>query len=219
MSIQIENENYLRKYPLSEDATGLSDSGSEIPYDVIVGLSVTTYVALPLFRISSIYVGPGIISVVLSDSSGVVATASGEYDSVAALKSMRDGVFGTVEFGHASFDSPMKFRFSSFKQSSISEFCVLSFPRVGVYMLEDASSGETATGSVEFDFGGQVSTTVSSTDDGTDIVTMELSQSAKNAIADRCMPTSLNDSCVSPVIQTINGMNVNSDGEFAVVFE
>ena len=219
MNIQIENENYLRKYPLGEDATGISDDGLEIPYDAIVGLSVTTYVALPLFRISSIYIGPGMISVVLSDSSGVVATASGEYDSVVALNARRDGVSGTIELGHASFDSPMKFRFSSFAQSGISDFCVLAFPRVGVYMLEDASSGETATGSVVFDFGGQVSTSVSSTDDGTDIVEMELSQAAKNAIADRCMPTSLNDSCVSPVIQTINGMNVNSEGEFAIVFE
>ena len=220
MTIQLENENALRNYPLAENVTTVSDDGSSFPYSLITGLNISSYVELEDTRISSIYEGPGLVSVVISDSAGVVATATSTESGTVRLSSMRDGVFGSVTFYMSdAVTQPRRYRFSTPEQSAISSFCILVFPFGGVKKFEDQSSGEEATGDVKFDFAGKVKSTCSELDNGGMNVDLSLLPAAVKAVDGNCIPMSLSEACISPVIRSINGLEPNENGEIAIIFE
>lgn len=219
--IQFENANELRRYPLSEDATCVDDTGVPLPDNVLVDMSVASFRALPGLRVSSVHVGPGLVSVSLSDDSGAVATATvvaAAFEPYApvALDSLRDGVSGYVSFGEIDRTSRAMYRFSTEAQSAVHPFCVFEFPGAGVIEFVDDSSGERVSGDVVFDFGRYIDAHVES--DGHTVV-LDLSDGMARTMDTGCVPTDLNTSCTAPVIQTINGVEPDSDGEIAIVFE
>lgn len=218
-AVQFENANELRKYPLSEAATCVDDSGRPFPDNIVVDLSIASVSELPHLRVSSVHVGPGLVSISFSDDNGAVATATAvdpsDYEPV-GLDPLRDGVSGHVVFGRFDRSSRSTYRFSSAAQSAVHEFCVFEFPVAGVKAFVDDMSGGSATGDVVFDFGRYVDARMSG--DGSTVV-LSLSDSLARTLDTGCVPTDLNTSCLAPVIQTINGVEPDSNGEIAIVFE
>lgn len=219
--IQWENENALRKYPLSELATCVDDAGKEFPTGILTGLSIVSFSKLDGPRVSSLYVGPRLVSLIISDGSGPIASATVtdvKPFSQVALEPTRPGVSGSVEFGEFDASAPSSYRFSTVEQSGILPFCVVEFPDSGITEVVDDISGESATGVVSFDFGSAASADVEIIDDKPEIV-LRLSDSIARSLSNGCVPTDLGKSCIAPVIQTINGISPDEDGAIALVFE
>lgn len=217
--IQFENANELRKYPLSEKASCVDDSGNSFPDNVVVDFSVASFSGLDGLRISSVHVGPGLVSTSFSDNAGIVATATSvganPYSPV-KLDPLRKGVSGYVSFGEFDKSTRRTYRFSSPEQSAIHEFCIFVFPSPGVVEFVDDTSGEKASGDVVFDFGRYMNASLS---DDRKTITLSVSDGVARTLDTGCVPTDLNKSCLAPVIQSIDGVEPDSAGEIAIVFE
>lgn len=216
--LQYEDANALRKYPISEDATCLDDSGLVFPPDIVVDMCAVAFSSVVGMYLSYIHVGDRLLSAAVSDGAGVVATLTVvDYkdNSEYVMDSNRSGVYVSMSFGKLREHSHSTYRFSSAMQAGIHKFCVVEIQGGLVESIVDDSSGETFSGPVSFVFSGGISAKV----DESGVVKLLASDSIEKTLSGGCTPTDLNKSCVVPVIQSINGIKPNEFGEIAIVLE
>jgi hypothetical protein len=220
---QLENINSLRKYPFSEGATLISDSGEDVPVNIVTGLSITSFVDCGTLHFSYIYVGPSIITVVISDNARPVLISTHLNDPAgysAQMESLVDGINGSITIGqHNETLYGKSYRFSSDRQSGIHRFCILEFPRTGVIEFVDDVSGERVRGDVALSFSSGIKASVEPGDDNKTKIVLSMPKAVSNGLSSGCVPTDLNSACVAPVIQTINGISPTEYGEIAIVLE
>ena len=84
---------------------------------------------------------------------------------------------------------------------------------MGIQKFVDDKSGNEAVGDVKLSFGSGISVTVNNGK-----IHLAVTDSITNTLSSGCVPTSLNESCVAPVVQTINGVEPAFDGTIALVF-
>ena len=220
-AVQWENQNALRKYPLSDLATCVDDSGEKLDPGIVTGVSIISFRHLSNPRLAGLYIGEDIVSAIFADDTGPLGQATATLplaDRTVALSPMDPRVSGSVEFGSDDSFMPCSLRFSTAAQSAILPFCSIEVPDGGVTGIVDSKNGTSHTGDLAFNFGNGVVVSVEKTTNG-GTVTLSPSDSIARSISTGCVPTDLDTSCIAPVIRTFNGVKPDEDGAIALVFQ
>ena len=219
--VQWENENSLRKYPFDEFSTCIDDAGVEIDPGFITDMSVSSAGSLSNARISSVYSGPGLISIVVSDDSGVVAhftSTKSTGDEEVVFDSDRPGVVVSARINANSLTHGVSHRFSTPEQSKINPFCIVEFSEEPVVMFVDDTTGSRIENVARLVFSPSV-TAVSNKDENGTRLTLTPSKSIMRGISNECIASDLDTACIVPVIQSINGVKPTANGSIAIILE
>ena len=154
-NLDYANENAGRAFPLDDAATCISDTGDQLPYDLITDMKLWFPLDAQNRRrvyLSAITVGPAAVSASFMSTDGNLSAAVYQNQLVASVVALRpvdphtlhpllslvDGAGGWIQFGSgverlvaASSGQPITFKFSSHFQSMLSAFAVNAY-KVGL---------------------------------------------------------------------------------------
>jgi len=143
-NIQWNNLNSLRRYPIEDLASCISDAGDVLPNDIITDLNIWIPGATPSndVFISSVSISQYLISLTISVYNGSTFTPiayvtkgpSIVVNKNYALTPLLDGVYGWVSFGAATanYTTITNWAFSSLDQTKLLSRCVKVYPSTGV---------------------------------------------------------------------------------------
>ena len=229
---QWENSHISTRFPLADDASLVSDGGKELPCDFLVDLAIYTDGDPKSVKMTSAYIGPALLSVSFSDSSGPICAATvlkSDYEQYAPVVltpvAGRD-VGGMCAFGirEDSMSEPSLFRFSKGVSVSLCSCFKLDTGRVMSFI--DERNGEKLSGDIVISLGAGLAAYM----DGVDDDHMTLSWPAAHIRMKPELRESVTSSCgepenvesdvfKSPPIQAINGVAPDCNGTLAIVFK
>jgi len=235
--IEWENETASWQYPLAADTTVISDSGESLPANLLTDLLVyyATEDTQPVLKLSSVRVSPALLSVAISayDTSGTTPVSRGlltltiprgEFEPYRPypMDPLRPGVGGIITFGDISWPStPVLYLFGTLMDGQIraqlDDSVVRVFEASHITKIVDANSGDALTGIVELSLPDIVAATITKTPAGYN-VTLSLTQQGNQLLATVCNAGTSATACGTPIVQSINGVSPNDQGEILIKF-
>lgn len=248
MSIRDANwyaRNGRRAYPLDDAATGIDDSGSQLPPGILVDASIRfprvlgrclylSAVAASRRGVSLLLLcGPDPIRMSATDSPGVaggflpiasvsVPSASTPFEAV-AVESEIEGVGGWVVFGDIE-DLDYSGRFSTPEQSALLTRCARPYTPAPIPALTVLGGGDAYSGIVAIKAGGDLTVTYESRTIGgssVDAVIFSLrdalGRNASAVYAGPCGARPESGTCPRPAITRVNGVAPDCDGNIEFV--
>lgn len=217
-TVQWENENEFRAYPF-DSAT----CGADFPLGVVADMSIVHSDGSSEFRLTSLHVGPGMVSVSVSNGSALLVCTVGRsafepyrpYRMTAVGGDATIAVAGMCSFGDVSFDEMQTLKFP--EGPVVLGSLVTLIPSGKLKCFVDESTGEKATGSVGMSIPDDLSVS-RSVSDGTQSLTFTLTQQLDNAVTSPCASADILYADKVPPIKSINGVRPDSSGRIAVVF-
>lgn len=219
------NENESRSYPVSELASSVDDAGLKLPTDIVADLSVATpSTLLPhQVRISAVYLSSKFVSVVISDNlRGLLSVSLAIADmvpyAVYAMTPLSDNVSGYISFGSHRASTVESYRFSTFAQSGLETRAVRIMPAPGIASFQHAACGaaNSATGLVALtatsDF------VIRRDPSNSQNILIGLNPATSARFVDACSAAATGNSCVIPVIRSINGVYADANGKITLRF-
>ena len=218
-TVQWENENEIRWYPFEQGASDLDAAG------VVSDLSIMVNQDGPMsFRLGSVHVGPGMVS--MSVSAGeyalvcTVLKADFEPYRPYPMTSVSGECGGMCSFGDVDFSNPFTRKFDG-DGPLVLQTVVARVETGKLKGFKDDVSGKTISGEVEFRFPSDTivkrENYVSDLDVGT--ISVEMSSELNGRLVSPCdSQDRLSAGKLSP-IRSINGIEPDENGRIAVVFE
>lgn len=237
----IINQNWLnshtsRKYPLDDAATGLDDTGLQLPDDIILDLHVTWPATYGNFAfIGGITITENLVSVIIMAAADVDSVAEftplgavtirkpASSDMQQPIAAMVPGVGGFVSFGDIS--EQIALRFSTVAQSRLTSKTAKPYAPLPVQSIGRYSRRDTLSGIVKLVAGTglQISAeTVRLDGKLTPAIMLQLLENTTNTAFQQfigpCGGRPESNSCDAPGIQTIGGVSPDCDGNLNLVF-
>lgn len=217
------NENEGRSYPVSEDATGLDDTGQELPANVLADLSIVLPEEQNSVRISSLYTSPDIVSVAVSSDAGGLLLGSFARATVKAyaaypLTGLVPNVSGYVVFGTFTAKVPTRYRFATLQQSFLDRRAVRVIPPPGVERITrtGADPAVYASGVVALEASPDLEIVSDPLNQHRIIV--RLREGAGGKYAGDCLRSASANDCGVPLIRRINNVPADANGTITLRF-
>lgn len=218
--LQWENENEGRFHPFESDQTVEFDRSVVVDLSVMVPYSES----LPKVRMTSMHVGPGLVSASFSDGTNAmvcsVPMASFEPYRPYTMRAVSGACGGMCTFGDVDPSSPVNAKFGDDGPAVLES--VVSRIHVGeLKRFVDDASGESVTGDVviEFPTDATVDVGYTSEESGYQYIRVGPSQALDDQIVSPCDSSDgeLRAGETSP-IRSINGVFPDANGRIALVF-
>lgn len=237
----IINQNWLnshasRKYPLDDAATGIADTGLQLPDDIILDLHITWPATYGDFAfIGGITITENLVSVIIMAASAIDSTAEftplgavtirkpASSDMQQPIAAMSPGVGGFVSFGDIS--EQIALRFSTAAQSRLTSKTARPYAPLPVQSIGRDGRRDTLAGIVKLvaGIGLQISVeTVRLAGELVPAIMLQLQENTTNTAFQQyigpCGGRPESDSCDTPGIQTIGGVAPDCDGNININF-
>lgn len=208
-AVQWENENEIRSYPF--------ESSDGVPDELFADLSIVSFRGGG-YRLYSAHVGPGLVSVSLSNGSSALycTVARSGFEAYRPYPLRSDGgSYGMCSFGQVDFSSPFTAKFG-LSGPRVIDTLVFELRQGRLSRFVDDNSGRSASGDVEFRFSKGIEVSVSPYG-GTLVASM--SDELDDSVVSPCDSKDgrLRDGELSP-IRSLNGVFPTKDGKIALVF-
>jgi hypothetical protein len=237
------NRNELRAYPLTEEAGRVSASGNILPENVLADCALSYPAAAGAYAfIASFFVSPGLLSIVIAagddlDSTDVTPLASVTLrqpivaQQVVSVSPLLPGVGGWLVFGAiSSTPAPWSAVFTTPRGSQLLPRCATPYAPPPVTSVAKLQASSTLSGMVLLRAGAGVvleAAINTATEDRRRLIDGELRDAVVISIDGEVDTTDLagpcgarpeQGTCESRLIQTINGVRPDCDGNITIEF-
>ena len=217
------NKNEQRQYPIATHVSAVSDSGDRLPDSLIADLMVVYADSVPASSgpyLSSITIGPSLVSVAISVEDSVIL--SGSFTKPVAirtplpLQASSVNSSGYISFGIDINDEEMSYIFSSAVQSRLEykacrSFSPLPIRSVGV----EGEAAETLDGIITL----VANDPIRIVHVGNNVVEISLTEEARQRFLGPCDSGLGPDGCGPAPLRKINGVGPDANGNIFVEVE
>jgi hypothetical protein len=221
------NENEGRAYPIGEYASGVDDTGAQLPTDILADLCL---MVPPIYReayVSSVWITPTLLGLSIAHADRPLASvmlnrATYQPHTAVALQPMPgvENLSGWVVFGNYRFTVRKRWLFSTYEQSGIDTRAIKlvePLPVTSMRKLGDPVSTY-ADRIVKLVGGGYVEVVPHETDPQCIVVRLTPA-SAQGLFAGPCFKLAARGDCDNPPLRQINGVCPDENGIITLVFE
>lgn len=235
MSVQANNwysQNAARGYPLDDAASGVDDTGEEMPDDLLVDLAVSWAIDREGEPFVSAVTAAGVVTITVAVVTGgqttllAVATAAPTPYTQVALEAVGDdGETGHVVFGPGVVRAGV-YRFSTPAQSRLAARCLRLYRAAGVRSLNKDGVAFTTRGLIRVVAGSDLVVSVDTREvDGVDRTGLVIGLDDAGSTADlferyagKCGRRPESGNCTVPPVELIRAVGPDCSGDLTLAF-
>lgn len=221
------SDNALRPYPLDDAASGVDDTGAELPDDVIVDAGVAWAFGSAALYVSALSCGPAGSSLVVSVGASIVASVSLTtlVDKPTRLLSPEGVEVGHVVFGRGARARIGSWRFSGPAQSRLAARTLRAYRPTGLSGVGRPNEVNPLTGLVRVEAGSDLSVSVGTrVVDGSPVraVVVGLAEAPASDLFEKyvgdCGRRPESGNCTVKPIEYVRSVPPDCDGDLKLVF-